>query len=335
MQPACVIAWRTTSCCIRSSQTKTTDLFGLRQVFSVLTSSQHHTVRKSDAFLLLTRPICRLVRQNHLSISFRPFSTASPLRFHQSWRRQEQIPSRAPSELAFRRNDLRPYEIKVVFGSDAPPLQLANTLLKVLHSRRVNGTLDLDLPSRLASQLKAYPNAVDDALRWLRLEYPVDEDAAILRRIEREEAGQGDEALIHRAENLGLYKPQSGFYGAKLGEEGDIFGESELQKLRKENELKAEQEQRELDEFIEQTQQAHEEKAGALQARREDGLEGMAMLAPCEEAYTADMYIQYPLDQGLQICMRGGRRGTIYPPLLNSHMKKPHKQARYVHFNIT
>lgn len=116
---------------------------------------------------------------------------------------------------------------------------------------------------------------MDGALRWLRLEYPIDEDAAILRRIEREEAGQGDEVLIHRAESLGLYRPQSGLYGAKLGDEGDIYGESQLQQLRRENELKAQQEQKEVDEFIEQKQQVHKEKVGALDARREDGLEGM------------------------------------------------------------
>ena len=307
MHPVCMIAWRPATGCVRSNRTKTTDLFGLRQVFSVLGRSQQHAVRKSDAFLSIKGPICRSLTQNRSSSSLRPFSTAAPLRLHQSSRSQQQILSRAPSELAFRRSDLRPYEIKVVFGPDAPPRQLANSLLKVLHSRRVNGTLDLDLPSKLASQLKAYPSAVDDALRWLRLEYPVDEDAAILRRIEREYAGEGDEVLIHRAEDLGLYKPQSGLYGAKLGEEGDIYGESELQKLRKENELRAEQEQKEVDEFIEQTQQAHEEKAGALEARREDGLEGMAMLTMFEDEYVADIYIQYQRAQDLQTCMKSGR----------------------------
>ena len=38
--------------------------------------------------------------------------------------------------------------------------------------------------------------------------------------------------LMQRAERLGLYKPQSGTYGAKLGEQGDIFGKSELEKIR-------------------------------------------------------------------------------------------------------
>lgn len=121
----------------------------------------------------------------------------------------------------------------------------------------------------------------------MRLNYPVDEDAAILRRIEREDAGEGDEALINRAESLGLYKPQSGTYGARLGEDGDIFGESELLKIRRANELRAEQEEQELETFIKEKQQAREEKGreekgGALEARRENGLEGMySMLAMC------------------------------------------------------
>ena len=221
------------------------------------------------------RRTCLPLRHKLWSNSSRSFSITATCWFQSASRAQQKVPPRAPSELAFRRNDLRAYELKVVFGPNPPPLPLANSLLKTLHSRRVNGTLDIDLPTKLTSRLKPYPGAVDEALRWLRREYPLDEDAAILRRIEREEAGQGDEVLINRAESLGLYKPQSGVYGAKLGEEGDIFGESQLQKLRKENELQAQKEEEEVDEYVEQKQQAYEEKVGGLAARKEDALEGM------------------------------------------------------------
>lgn len=149
---------------------------------------------------------------------------------------------------------------------------MANSLLRVLHCRRVNGTLDLDLPPHLAAHVtQRYPDAVEDGLRWLRREHPVDEDAAILRRIEREEADE--DILIHRAETLGLYKPQGGLYGARPREHADVYGESQLDRIRRENELKAEREQRELEEFIEQKMRAAEEKTGPLEVRREDGLE--------------------------------------------------------------
>jgi rhomboid-like protein len=244
----------------------------------MLARPQRHTHLSPDV-LPRRRSNGLQAKQKHFLDSIRHFCTSVPFRFQRVSQLRQQIPHRAPSELSFRRTDLRPYEVKVVFGSNGPPPTLANTLLKVLHARRVNGTLDLDLPTNLRKQLKGYPGAVDDALAWLRHEHPVDEDAAILRRIEREEAGRGNEELIARAENLGLYKPQSGAYGAKLGDEGDIFGESELQKMRKENELKAEREQKELDEFIEQKHQAAEEREAlevnrALEAKKEDGLEG-------------------------------------------------------------
>ena len=274
MHHAWTIAWQPARCCIRSSRT-TTDLPGLRQAFSFLAKPQRCLLGYNVS--PQRRSIGLLERQTQVLDLKRKYSTGVPARFQQSSQFQNQAPQRAPSELAFRRSDLRPYEVKAIFGSDGPPPVLANTLLKALHSQRVNGTLDLELPAKLRKQLKDYPRAADDALGWLRREYPVDEDAAILRRIEREEAGQGNEELIARAENLGLYKPQSGTYGAKLGEEGDIFGESELQKIRKANELKSEREQEELDRFIKHREQAVEERSAgrALEARREDGLEGM------------------------------------------------------------
>jgi hypothetical protein len=263
MPPAWIATWQSARCCIQSSKTKI-DLHSFRYGFS------------GDIYLpFARRRTCLPVRHKLSSNSSGSFSTTTTRWFQPASQSQQNAPPRAPSELAFRRTDLRAYELKVVFGSNPPPLPLANSLLKTLHSRRVNGTLDIDLPSKFTSRLKPYPGAVDDALQWLRREYPLDEDAAILRRIEREEDGQGDEVLINRAESLGLYKPQSGVYGAKLGEEGDIFGESQLQKLRKANESKAQKEEEEVNEYVEQKQQAFEEKTGALEARKEDALEGM------------------------------------------------------------
>jgi rhomboid-like protein len=80
---------------------------------------------------------------------------------------------------------------------------------------------------------------------WLRNKYHVDEDAAILARIEREDRAE-EEKLVRRAERLGLYKPQSGSYDAELGEEGSPYGKSVLKEAREQNEkrLLAEQERK-------------------------------------------------------------------------------------------
>ncbi|KAJ5297949.1 hypothetical protein N7508_008198 [Penicillium antarcticum] len=105
------------------------------------------------------------------------------------------------------------------------------------------GTLDAELPvdiNRACAQ-----HQIDTALDWLRREYPVDEDAAIMVRIEREEREE-EEKLIRRAEKLGLYKPQSGSYDAELGDEGSPYGRSVLKEGREQNEkrLLAEQERK-------------------------------------------------------------------------------------------
>ena len=62
----------------------------------------------------------------------------------------------------------------------------------------------------------------------------MDEDAAILARIEREEQEE-EEQLIRRAEELGLYKPQSGKFGSSTTKEGDVYGSSVLDEVRKKN----------------------------------------------------------------------------------------------------
>ncbi|THC98239.1 hypothetical protein EYZ11_002321 [Aspergillus tanneri] len=120
---------------------------------------------------------------------------------------------------------------------------MGNRVLAVLHGRRVDGTLDLDLPNDIVSAVR--PSSLHTALQWLRKNYPLDEDAAILARIEREEQEE-ERKLIQRAEDLGLYKPQSGSYGAELGESNNPYGRSILEETRQQNEAQilAEEEKR-------------------------------------------------------------------------------------------
>ncbi|KAJ5289421.1 uncharacterized protein N7443_009674 [Penicillium atrosanguineum] len=125
-------------------------------------------------------------------------------------------------------------EIKAIFGhrTKVSP-KLANRTLEVLQARRLEGTLDLDLPLDVA---RAVPQSqLDICLEWLRVNYPVDEDAAIMARIEREDR-EAEEKLVRRAERLGLYKPQSGSYEAELGEEDSPYGKSVLKEAREQNE---------------------------------------------------------------------------------------------------
>lgn len=122
----------------------------------------------------------------------------------------------------------------------------------------------------------AYPEAVEDGLNWLRATYPVDEDAAIEGRFQREESAREQEhpsALTERGLRLGLigyqepavqaqtrtgpspslsqsgsqvqkvdYEseyvgPQSGRYYAPLSErQGDVFGRSKIEEIKAKNE---------------------------------------------------------------------------------------------------
>ncbi|KAL2872196.1 rhomboid protease PCP1 [Aspergillus lucknowensis] len=125
-------------------------------------------------------------------------------------------------------------EIDQIFGPRSGlTLALGSRILSVLQARRLAGTLDLDLPADI--RRVARPAVLDAGLEYLRKNYPLDEDAAIIARIEREEREE-QEKLIRRAEELGLYKPQSGTYGAKLGEGNDPSGRSILRESLKQNE---------------------------------------------------------------------------------------------------
>lgn len=173
-------------------------------------------------------------------------------------------------------------QIKSIFASSKISARLGNRTLAILQARRVEGTLDLDLPSDIT---RAVPQLqLDTALEWLRRNYPIDEDAAILARIEREEY-EAEQKLVRRAEQLGLYKPQSGSYEAELGEDKSVYGKSVLKEAREKNEkrLLAEKERKRQqwlegeNEEVERLQRQVEGNT-ALQKYQESALtEGMAI----------------------------------------------------------
>jgi len=144
-------------------------------------------------------------------------------------------------------------EIKAILGKANVSPAVGNRILAVLQGRREAGTLDLDLPEDLAHLVRK--SSLDAALKFLRTNYPLDEDAAILARIEREEVEE-EQKLIRRAEELGLYKPQSGTYDAELGEKDDPSGKSALLEFRKRNEARIlEQEEKKRQAWLEGEQQ--------------------------------------------------------------------------------
>lgn len=130
-------------------------------------------------------------------------------------------------------------ELQVIFKQKIPP-QVGNRALAILQGRREAGTLDLDLPRDVTRSVRQ--SNLDAALEWLRENRPLDEDAAIFARIDREELEE-EQRLIRRGEELGLYKPQSGTFGAERGEADDPSGKSALVEFRKRNEKRLLEEQ--------------------------------------------------------------------------------------------
>ncbi|KAI9677010.1 MAG: hypothetical protein M1817_006849 [Caeruleum heppii] len=124
--------------------------------------------------------------------------------------------------LPFRSQPLTPSELLTISGrSVSPPLDEADNILQVLHGRRIAGTLDdPEIDQDIPSATPYGHHFVENGLNWLRHHYPLDEDAALVRRVEKEEA-ELEEKLTREAERLGLYKPQMGAQAdRRLGSSG-------------------------------------------------------------------------------------------------------------------
>jgi len=114
-------------------------------------------------------------------------------------------------------------EVASIFGSEVTP-KSANKLLKVIHGRRIAGTLEdpAHFPKTDAESLLH-----TNALEYLRENYPIDEIAAAGRRAE-EELRILDDELVQDSTRLGLFKPQSGV------KDDNVYGESGLEAIRQE-----------------------------------------------------------------------------------------------------
>lgn len=177
----------------------------------------------------------------------RSFNCASKLRaksLSKSRRRQSVPPSSRVQALAFdkgvplarHRGPLSNNDLYVIYPRSDIDSEQGLRILQVLHGRRVNGTLDLPLPSDVARLVAGDTRLVTDALSFLRHEYPLDEDVAIIERIKTEEAMQAEEQKVRDRER---FRPQSGQFGESRGEKNSAWGNSVLEQIRKRNQEKA------------------------------------------------------------------------------------------------
>ncbi|KAI9722226.1 MAG: hypothetical protein M1812_001698 [Candelaria pacifica] len=124
--------------------------------------------------------------------------------------------------LPFQDRDLSTEEVSAIFGPNTDPA-FANHILRVLHGRRIAGTLDNGIWYPEATGFSKH--LVANAQAWLRANHPVDEEGAVRRR-EDAEYRQIEQQLVADSERLGIYAPQSGVKG------GDVYGKSGLDAIR-------------------------------------------------------------------------------------------------------
>ncbi|OIW34500.1 hypothetical protein CONLIGDRAFT_7228 [Coniochaeta ligniaria NRRL 30616] len=151
--------------------------------------------------------------------------------------------------LPFRRDPLETYEVLRIFGPHISTIE-ANKLLRILHGRRVAGTLDD--PSFKINTSHYSKSAIDAALKYLRHAAPVDEVANAglraedeLRALEEGEATPEEADNAEATEGTGytsrfkMYKDQS---------EDNVYGEGALDKIRARNIAKYKEQLRQQEE---------------------------------------------------------------------------------------
>jgi rhomboid-like protein len=144
--------------------------------------------------------------------------------------------------LEFRDTPLSKEEAGTLFNNEVD-VETANHILRVLHGRRVAGTLS---DPSLTLQ-RADTQTVKRALAWLRKHVPVNEVESAGIRAEQELAAM-EAKMVSDAERIGLYKRDSGdrrkgatgkqTYTPNSTPRKNVYGESGLDKIRKDNERK-------------------------------------------------------------------------------------------------
>ncbi|KAK4242380.1 hypothetical protein C8A03DRAFT_29479 [Achaetomium macrosporum] len=189
--------------------------------------------------------------------------------------------------LPFARHDLETHEVIAIFGPNISTAA-ANKLLRILHGRRVAGTLDD--PALRLNTMKYSKEHQRIALQYLRSHVPVDEivNAGLraedeLAALENGGAGKAEETDSGpgQASKLKLYKEGDADPKTK---KDSVYGESALDAIRAHNEAKWQAELRRCEE--EKKKREEEEKhgkAGPLQARGQQ----QRQLSPKMQEYIA------------------------------------------------
>ncbi|KAK1837220.1 rhomboid protein 1, mitochondrial [Podospora conica] len=140
--------------------------------------------------------------------------------------------------LPFRQNDLGPTEVVKIFGPSLSTVD-ANQLLRIIHGRRVAGTLDD--PELRVNTVRFKEKHKKTALEWLRKTVPVDEITNAGLRAEDELAvlERGLEAEEGQEENAEQEpKPSGSWIQKKLFKEApstDVYGPSVFDAIRAKN----------------------------------------------------------------------------------------------------
>ena len=169
--------------------------------------------RTAFSHLAPSRRTLQLKQRSIRSFSILPPNIAKQLhcaRFSTSRRCLAEVPNSPseapvpPSHQATELPTLSSEKLPKVFSQQFDPDE-GNQILQEIQDARAQGTLD--------EGIRGVPDTtLAEGLAWLRREAPLDEDAAIIARLDREDQEQS-QAVIARAVKLGLYSQQQ---GAKL-----------------------------------------------------------------------------------------------------------------------
>jgi rhomboid-like protein len=197
--------------------------------------------------------------------------------------------------LPFRRTELSQGEVLSIFG---PRMEVgqANLLLRVLHGRRVAGTLDDPGLQRATSFSSFHQKRQQAALQYLRKTVPVDEviNAGLraedeLQDMERQEqAANKDENAGEAADIASVtesrFRVYRGQQRQRSGNTGSIYGDSVLDRIRAANRKKAE-ERAKREEEEERLREEEEARQGPLGMQLHD-VQAPEALSPALRNYT-------------------------------------------------
>ncbi|KAI7780858.1 hypothetical protein LA080_015541 [Diaporthe eres] len=193
--------------------------------------------------------------------------------------------------LPFGKDELDKATTTTIFGgsADMTPWR-ANKLLRILHGRRVAGSLED--PEVQANTASFTDREVRQGLDWLRAHVPVDEITNAGLRAEDElrvlesAAGSEADADAPAGEDPSVGRKSSPWLYRETGDK-NVYGESIIDKIRARNVARREAEEKALEEKRKQEEEAAQQNWGGLSTTQGRGARQVAMSAK-EEAYRAE-----------------------------------------------